>query len=112
MMGRVQAVIDKVIAGCGVTLETIDFVEIIGGASRVPWLKNMCSASFKKELSTTMNAEESVARGCTLQAAMLSPLYMVRDFKVVEFSPYPISVGWTGSSADAEAKDEKDDDGD
>ena len=28
-----------------------------------------------QELSTTMNADESVARGCALQAAMLSPLY-------------------------------------
>ena len=41
----------------------------------------LLEAFFDKDLSTTMNQEESVARGCALMAAMLSPLYKVRDFK-------------------------------
>jgi len=56
-----------------------------------------------KDLSTTMNQEESVARGCALQAAILSPLYKVRDFKVDDTTPFGINVGWMGSAADAEA---------
>merc|ERR1712190_403903 len=111
MMDRVRAVLDGVKAMCSVPVEQIDSVEIVGGASRVPWFKRMCSEAFGgRELSTTMNADESVARGCALQAAMLSPLYKVRDFKVEDCSPYGISVGWMGSSADAEAGAE--DDGD
>merc|ERR1712054_651581 len=66
--------------------------------------KKMCSESFGgKELSFTMNAEESVARGCALQAAILSPLFKVREFKVEDFTPFGISVGWRGSSSDAAA---------
>merc|ERR1719497_53284 len=119
MMDRVKAVLDGALAmlrsgvehhGCA-GVENIDSVEIIGGASRVPWLKTMCSQAFGgKELSTTMNADESVARGCALQAAILSPLYKVRDFKVEDASPFAISVGWMGSAADNEAN--KEDDGD
>eukprot|EP00929_Paragymnodinium_shiwhaense_P082528 TRINITY_DN4351_c0_g2_i2.p1 TRINITY_DN4351_c0_g2~~TRINITY_DN4351_c0_g2_i2.p1 ORF type:complete len:827 (-),score=312.37 TRINITY_DN4351_c0_g2_i2:517-2997(-) len=108
MMGRVQAVLDKAISNCGIALDAIDFVEVIGGSSRVPWLKTMCSAAFNKELSTTMNAEEAVARGCALQAAMLSPLYKVRDFKVEDVSPYAIQVGWQVSTTDTEANAEAD----
>lgn len=106
MMKKVQDVLDRAKATCGIPHEQIEFVEMVGGASRVPWLKKMCSEAFgDKELSFTMNADESVARGCALQAAMLSPLFKVRDFKVEDNSPYGISLGWMGSAADAEAKD-------
>jgi len=66
----------------------------------VPWVKEMCSAAFGgKALSTTMNADESVARGCALQAAILSPLYKVRDFAVNDVTPHPVTIGWMGSAA-------------
>merc|ERR1712032_34800 len=111
MMAKVQAVLDTVKAKAGIPIDQIGSVEMVGGASRVPWVKEMCSQAFGgKGLSFTMNADESVARGCALQAAMLSPMYKVRDFQVIDCSPYPINVGWMGSSADAEAT--KDDDGD
>merc|ERR1712125_137168 len=113
MMGRVQAVLDGAKAMCNVPVEQIDFVEIVGGAVRVPWVKKMCSEAFGgKELSTTMNQEESVARGCALQAAILSPLYKVRDFKVEDCSPFAINVGWMGAGSVAEAEAAKDEDGD
>lgn len=108
MMDRVSAVLEgakATAAAAGVTVEQIDFVEMIGGASRVPWVKDYCSKAFGgKELSTTMNADESVARGCALQAAMLSPLYKVREFSVVDVTPHPVTIGWMGSAADAEAE--------
>merc|ERR1719456_2133049 len=113
MMDRVKAVLDGAKAASGMTNEQIDSVEIVGGASRVPWFKRMCSEAFGgKELATTMNADESVARGCALQAAILSPMYKVREFKVEDCSPFAINVGWMGSAADAEAKKEAEDDGD
>merc|ERR1719382_2002997 len=110
MMDKVQAVLDAAKAACGLTMDQIDVVEIVGGATRVPWVKEMCSKAFGKELSTTMNADESVARGCALQAAILSPLYKVRDFAVQDLSPFAISVGWMGSADDTNAA--KEDDGD
>jgi len=113
MMDRVQAVLEGAKAMCSVPVDQIDSVEVVGGASRVPWFKRMCSEAFGgKELSTTMNADESVARGCALQAAILSPLYKVREFKVEDTSPFAVNVGWMGSSADAEAKDKVEEDGD
>jgi len=111
MMAKVQAVLDKAKEAAGIPVEEIDFIEMVGGASRVPWVKEMCSKAFgDKELSTTMNADESVARGCALMAAILSPLYKVRDFKVEDVSPFPVSIGWMGSAADAEATKEEDGD--
>lgn len=80
----------------------------------MPWVKKLCQEAFGKELSTTMNQEESVARGAALQAAILSPLYKVRDFKVEDTSPFPINIGWmgTGATPDKPAEDKPAEDGD
>lgn len=47
--------------------EDVYAVEIVGGASRIPAVKERISKFFGKELSTTLNADEAVARGCALQ---------------------------------------------
>merc|ERR1712070_1144529 len=106
MMARMQAVLDAVKAEMGISVDQIDFVEMVGGAHRVPFVKKMCSDTFGgKDLSFTMNAEESVCRGCALQAAMLSPLFKVRDFRVEDRVPSSITFTWQGSGADTADKD-------
>ncbi|CAE7232123.1 Hspa4 [Symbiodinium natans] len=95
MMKKVSDVLEAAKASLNLSVGAIDSVEICGGAARVPWVKEMCSKAFGgKELSTTMNADECVARGCALQAAILSPLYKVQDFKVEDSCKFPISIGW------------------
>lgn len=102
------------------SVEDISFVEIIGGASRVPWFQEVMSEKFGKELSRTLNADECIARGCALQAAILHPAYKVRDFKVEDNVPYPVSIAYMGSNkesataedADKEKKEKKDAEGD
>ena len=47
--------------------EDIYAVEIVGGATRTPAIKQLVSKVFGKEPSTTLNADEAVARGCALQ---------------------------------------------
>mmetsp|Transcript_45689 Transcript_45689/g.133022 ORF Transcript_45689/g.133022 Transcript_45689/m.133022 type:complete len:800 (+) Transcript_45689:83-2482(+) len=104
-MERVRRVLEDAKAASGIPVDKIDSVEIVGGGSRVPWVKQVCSEAFGgKAISTTMNQEESVARGCALQAAILSPLYKVRDFKVEDASSHAVLIRWMGSSADAEAR--------
>merc|ERR1719235_1665757 len=106
MMDRVQKVLDNAKQSCGLKIEDIHFIEMVGGASRVPWVKDMCSKTFGgKELSTTLNADECVARGCTLQAAILSPLFKVREFKVEDVTPFPVSVAWIGTNMEGEEED-------
>ena len=49
--------------------EDIDAVEIVGGSSRIPAVKNLIRKVFDKETSTTLNTDEAVARGCSLQVS-------------------------------------------
>ena len=60
----------------------MDVVEIVGGASRIPALKAIFEKVFNKPVSTTLNQDEAVVRGCAIQCAMLSHTVKVRDIEV------------------------------
>uniref|UniRef100_A0AAQ5YD57 Heat shock protein 4a n=1 Tax=Amphiprion ocellaris TaxID=80972 RepID=A0AAQ5YD57_AMPOC len=78
--------------------EDIYAVEIVGGASRIPSIKERISKFFGKELSTTLNADEAVARGCALQCAILSPAFKVREFSITDVVPYSVSIKWNSAA--------------
>jgi hypothetical protein len=41
-----------------------------------------------------MNSKECVSRGCALQAAMLSPIFQVRNFDVKDTYPFKVAITW------------------
>lgn len=53
-------------------VEDVSAVEIVGGATRIPAVKEKIVRFFGKDVSTTLNADEAVARGCALQVCFLS----------------------------------------
>ncbi len=71
-------------------------MEIVGGSTRIPAVKQIVQEVFGKTPMTTMNADESVARGCTLMCAILSPTFKVKEFKIEDCQPYPITLSWQG----------------
>jgi heat shock protein 4 len=81
----------------------IDAVELVGGSTRIPAIKERIKAFFGgKALSTTLNQDEAVARGATFTCAMLSPVFRVREFAMHDITPYPIKVTWERSADEAE----------
>ena len=54
----------------GLRIEDIEAVEIVGGSCRVPAIKDIIADVFKRDLSTTLNMDEAVARGCALQVSV------------------------------------------
>ena len=77
-------------------------MEIVGGSTRIPAIKNVIQKVFEKEVSTTLNADEAVARGCALQCAMLSPTFRVREFVVNDVTPYPVVLTWKSQNMEDE----------
>ncbi|XP_007576232.1 heat shock 70 kDa protein 4L [Poecilia formosa] len=75
-------------------------VEVVGGATRIPSIKERITKYFCKDVSTTLNADEAVARGCALQCAILSPAFKVREFSITDVVPFPITLRWKSSTED------------
>jgi molecular chaperone DnaK (HSP70) len=82
MRGVMESFVTKIQKNNGVSLDDIFAVEVVGGSSRTPLIKHLIKETFGKDASTTLNCDEAVARGCALMAAMVSPTFRVREFKV------------------------------
>ncbi|EKM54817.1 uncharacterized protein PHACADRAFT_258936 [Phanerochaete carnosa HHB-10118-sp] len=95
VLERVTAPVEQALADSGLILDQIDAIELIGGCTRIPAVRNKIQAVFQgRPLSTTLNQDEAAARGATLSCAMLSPTFRVRDFVIHDITPYSIKVKW------------------
>ncbi|XP_073676662.1 heat shock 70 kDa protein 4-like [Garra rufa] len=105
VLARVEPPLRSIMEQAHLKKDDIHAVEIVGGASRMPAVKERITKFFGKEPSTTLNADEAVARGCALQCAILSPAFKVREFSITEVVPFPISLKWNSAAEDGETSD-------
>ena len=97
LLERATAPLEQALAEAKLSVEDIDAVEMVGGCTRVPSLKDRISKFFNKPLSFTLNQDEAVARGCAFSCAILSPVFRVRDFSIHDIVNYPIEFNWEQS---------------
>lgn len=92
LLARAERTMARALTEAGLRPTDVESVELVGGGTRVPAVKQLVRKVFQREPSTTLNQDEAVARGCALQCAMLSPIFKVREFTVVDAQPYPIEL--------------------
>ncbi|KNH05462.1 heat shock protein [Perkinsela sp. CCAP 1560/4] len=69
-------------------------VELIGGGSRIPIVKRITQSVFTSAPRATLNATESVSKGCAIHAAMLSPNFRVKEYKITDVAVYAAKIGY------------------
>ncbi|XP_074547504.1 heat shock 70 kDa protein 4L [Halichoeres trimaculatus] len=97
---RVEMPLKTALEQSKLSRDDIYAVEIVGGATRSPAIKERICKFFGKDISTTLNADEAVARGCALQCAILSPAFKVREFSITDVVPFPITLRWKSPTED------------
>uniref|UniRef100_A0A3Q3E5G8 Heat shock protein 4 like n=1 Tax=Labrus bergylta TaxID=56723 RepID=A0A3Q3E5G8_9LABR len=97
---RIETPLKTALEQSKLSRDDIYAVEIVGGATRSPAIKERIWKFFGKDISTTLNADEAVARGCALQCAILSPAFKVREFSITDVVPFPITLRWKTPSED------------
>ncbi|XP_027533587.1 heat shock protein 105 kDa isoform X2 [Neopelma chrysocephalum] len=102
LLQRIEVPLVSLMEQAQLKVEDVTAVEIVGGATRIPAVKERIAKFFGKDVSTTLNADEAIARGCALQCAILSPAFKVREFSVTDATPFPISLLWNTEAEDTE----------
>jgi len=65
--------VQKVLRDGGVSKSSIDDIVLVGGSTRIPKIQELLTGFFNgKELSKSINPDEAVAYGASVQAAILS----------------------------------------
>lgn len=101
LLAKLKIPVDQCLEKAKLSKEDIQFVEIIGGGTRPKIVKRalaeymaLDATKLNYGLSTTLNSDESIARGCALNSAMLSPVFRVKEFNVCDIVSFPIKLAW------------------
>lgn len=102
IFAKMRGPIDEALAASGKKASEISSIEIIGSATRTPFIFKLVEEAFGRSPSRTLNSKECVSRGCALQCAMLSPVFKVREFEVIDATPYSVEFCWEKEGAPGE----------
>lgn len=95
LLAKLEEPIKKTLAEAKLTPADLSSVEIVGGSTRIGFLKKKLLDILGVEtMSTTMNADESVSRGAALQSAILSPRFKVLPYEIIEYGTFPVKFAW------------------
>uniref|UniRef100_A0A6Q2X841 Hypoxia up-regulated protein 1 n=1 Tax=Esox lucius TaxID=8010 RepID=A0A6Q2X841_ESOLU len=93
---KVPGPVHEALSSAEMSLDEIEQVILVGGATRVPKVQEvLLKAVGKEELGKNINADEAGAMGAVYQAAALSKAFKVKPFLVREAAVFPIQVEFT-----------------
>ncbi|XP_056322103.1 hypoxia up-regulated protein 1 [Danio aesculapii] len=93
LFDRVPGPVKQALAASEMSMDEIEQVILVGGATRVPKVQDVLLKSVEKEeLSKNINADEAAAMGAVYQAAALSKAFKVKPFLVRDAAVFPIQV--------------------
>ena len=93
IIDRIRDLLLKSMDESKLKLKDLHSVEVVGGGARTPVVQKMIEEILGKPVSKTLDASESISRGCAIKSAMVSPLFRVLDYEIKDRSHYAIKVG-------------------
>lgn len=99
LLRRAEDTFNRLLIESKLTLKEIHSVEIVGGTTRIPAIKELIEKVFGLTVCTTLNQDEAVSRGAALQCALMAPALRVRKFETTDIQNYAVEVTWTGEGS-------------
>jgi molecular chaperone HscA len=89
---------ERALADAGLQVSDVDDVLLVGGSTRMPYIKKRVSDFFEKEVNDRINPDEVVAIGAALQAAQLNGLEM--GHLLLDVTPLSLGIETAGGLMD------------
>jgi len=88
--------VQKALKDAGLKKTEIDEVILVGGSTRIPKIRQLLREWFDKEPNTGVNADEAVAYGAAVQAAILSHDPAFQDYILMDITPLSLGIESSG----------------
>ena len=94
---RTLVPIERVLEDSGMSKNEVHEIVLVGGSTRIPRIQQNISNYFNgKELNKAINADEAVAYGAAVQAAILSGVNSLKTERLLLLDVLPLSH-WSGN---------------
>ncbi len=80
----------RALSDAGVDPADLDDVLLVGGQTRMPWIRTLASELFHQEPNTSVDPDEAVALGATIQAGMLEG--SLRGVVLLDVTPLSLGI--------------------
>lgn len=74
----------------GLSLDDLDEVLLVGGSTRMPAVRAFATELFEREVNTTQNPDETVAKGAVIQGGILSG--SLQDMVLLDITPLSLGI--------------------
>ncbi len=95
LVERTRIPCEKALTDAGLTINDIDEIIIVGGSTRIPLVQETVKNIFKKEPNKSVNPDEAVASGASVQGAIISD--DIKDVVLVDVTPLSLGIETEGS---------------
>jgi len=95
-LSEIEKTFINLLSSTGIGKEQIHSVEIVGGSSRIPAVKDVIEKVFGMTTSSSLNADEAVAKGSCFHAASISDKFLTKSFLIKETGKAKEDIEETG----------------
>lgn len=90
LVERCQGPFEQVLKDAKLSIADLDDVVLVGGATRMPMIRNLVQAHTDKEPNSSVNPDEAVALGAAIQAGILAG--EVADILLLDVTPLSLGI--------------------
>lgn len=92
LLARLRRPIERALSDAAIKVKDIDSVVMVGGATKLSFVRRFVGKLFGKVPSTHINPDEVVAMGAALQAAMKQRYAEVKEIVLTDVCPYSLGT--------------------
>lgn len=92
LLARLRRPIERALSDAAIKVRDIDSIVMVGGATKLSFVRRFVGKLFGKVPSTHINPDEVVAMGAALQAAMKQRYAEVKEIVLTDVCPYSLGT--------------------
>lgn len=92
VLAKLRKPIVRALADASIKLADIDTIVLVGGATKLPIVRNFVGKLFGRLPASTINPEEVVALGAAVQAAMKERNQQIRELILTDVCPFTLGT--------------------
>lgn len=105
LLERLRAPIERALADARISVNDLDEIVLVGGATRMPIIRKLVLKMFGKAPLTHVDPDKSIAMGAAIQSALKGRDQDLKDIVMTDVCPFTLGINVVRQTSETEFKD-------